>query len=280
MKIRFAIQFFIIALLCACSFGAAEFQIYRQAFEIQYVEGDKVLDEVGRAERKLMQQKFNRLSGVRSFDPDEAKYYLKVGDPPLAGAIRASLTALKDYNDALSGFATGEAAAAVRSELSSASSSLEASLTTLGGATGVDAAFVKILSEGIGRVLLVLEVLERAQNRAVFRERLVAAHPDMKNLMLELRRGTGPMFDVVKLGYTTRGSLGGTDGINTDNLKRLEDFRGLLAGWVILIDQSVLAMDQAVLAVATQAYAPDLTSLIKASVEIEVLAEAIKTARN
>lgn len=280
MKTHFSKLLLLVGFLSACSVGSAEFQTYRQAFETQYVEGEKVMDHVGSAERKLVQQRFKQSRGVRTFNPNEARYYLKVGDPPLTGAIRASLKALKDYNDALSGLATGQTAAAVRTELISANSSLKTSLTALGGAAGVDEAFAGTLSSVIGKVIPILEVVERAQNRAVFRKQLVAAHPDMKALMLELRQGTGAMFDVVKLGHTTRGSLGGTDGINADNLKRLEEFRGLLAGWVILIDQSILAMDQAVFAVATQSNAPNLTSLIEASVEIKVLAEAIKTARN
>ena len=266
--------------LSACAFGAAEFATYRQAFEAQYVEGEKVLDEVARAERTLVDQQFSRQSGVRAFDPDEAKYYVKVGDPPLTGAIRASLTALKDYNDALSGLATGEAAAAVRGELSSANTALKSSLTALGGATGVDTAFVGTLSGGIGKAITILEVIERAQNRIDFREQLVAAHPDMKALLQTLRAGTPAMFDVVQLSRTTLGGLGGSDGVSGDNLVRLEEFRTLMAGWVILIDQSILAMDQAVVAVATQSGNPDLTALIDASVELEILAGAIKAARN
>ncbi|WP_299137991.1 hypothetical protein [uncultured Tateyamaria sp.] len=272
--------FLALSVLSACAFGAAEFATYRQAFELQYVEGQKVLDEVGRAERTLVDQQFSRKPGIRAFDPDEAKYYVRVGDPPLTGAIRASLTALKDYNDALSGLATGEAAAAVRGELSSANTTLKSALTSLGGATGVDVNFVSTLSGGIAKAITVLEVLERAQNRIDFRQQLVAAHPDMKSLLTTLRAGTPEMFDVVQLSRTTVGGLGGTDGVSGDNLTRLQEFRTLMAGWVILLDQSALALDQAVVAVATQAGNPDLTSLIDASVELEILAGALKAARN
>ena len=280
MRRPFAPLLLLVGLLCACTFGAAEFQAYRQAFEVQYVEGEKVLDQVGSAERRLAAQQFSRKPGIRDFDPDEARYYLKVGDPPLTGAIRASLTALKDYNDALSGLVTGEAAAAVRGELTSANTALKTSLSALGGAAGVNVALVETLAGGIGKVIPILALLEQAQNRADFRDQLVAAHPDMKALLLTQRTGPPLMFEVVQLGYTKVGGLGGSDGVSGDNLVRLEEFRSLLAGWVILLDQSIIAMDQAVVAVATQSNGPDLTALIAASVEIEILAEAIKTARN
>ena len=168
----------------------------------------------------------------------------------------------------------------MRGELTSANTALKTSLGALGGAAGVDVALVETLAGGIGKAIIVLETLERAQNRADFREQLVAAHPDMKALLLTLRNGTPQFFEVVQLGYTKIGGLGGGDGVSGDSRVRLEEFRGLLAGWVILLDQSVLAMDQAVVAVATQSGNPNLSSLIDASVELEILAGAIKSARN
>ena len=272
--------FLFVLLLGGCSHGAAEFQSYRQAYEAQYVEAAKVLDQVATAERIIVERSFKSQPGVRAFNPDEARYYIAVGDPPLTGAIRASVDALKDYNDALSGLVTGEAAATLRSELAAANNALAGSLGALAGASGVDAAFATALGGAIGKAIPVLEVLERAGNRIAFREQLVRAYPAMKQLMLELRDGTPQMFEVVERSFVTPGSLGlGPTRMTADKQARLAEFRQLLAGWVLLIDESVRAMDMAVYAAATQAYSPDLSSLIEASVEIRVLSEAIKAAR-
>lgn len=269
-------------LLSACSFGAAQFALYNQAFEAQFVEGDKVFDRLGRAERVLRAQQFSRTPGIRPFDPNEASLYLRVGDPPLTGALRASLGALKDYNDALTALATGAAGSSARAELTNATTALSSSLTNLTGAAGLNSttAIVEGLSGGISKVIPLLEVVGRAQGRMAFREQLVAAHPDMKDLFMTLRAGTDDIFEVVQLSLTQVGGLGLTEGLDMASLKELEEFRELLAGWVLLLDQTVLAMDKAVAAVAVQRSAPDLSDLISASVEIDILAEAIKTARN
>jgi hypothetical protein len=269
----------VVLLLSACSYGAAEFQTYRQAYEAQYVEGAKVLDHVAKAERILVERSFSSQPGVRAFDPDEARYYVVVGDPPLTGAIRACVDALKNYNDALAGLVTGEAAATLRSELVAANGALTSSLGALAGAGGVDAAFAATLGTAIGKAIPVLEVMERAGNRMAFREQMVRAYPDMRLLMLELRNGTPQMFKVVERSFIEPGSLGlGPTRMTADKQQRLAEFRQLLAGWVILIDESVRAMDIAVYAAATQANSPDLSSLIEASVEIRVISEAIKAA--
>lgn len=268
--------------LSACSFGAAQFAIYNQAFEAQFLEGEKVFDRLGRAERVLRAQQFSRSPGIRPFNPNEANLYVRVGDPPLTGALRASLGALKDYNDALTALATGAAATSARAELTNATTTLSSSLSNLTGATGLSgsAALIDDVSSGILQVIPLLEVVGRAQGRMAFREQLVAAHPDMKDLFLTLRAGTDDMFEVVQLSLTQVGGLGLTEGLDATNLEDLEEYRVLLAGWVLLLDQTLLAMDQAVAAVAVQNSAPDLSDLIAASVEIDILAEAIKTARN
>ena len=53
------------------------------------------------------------------------------------------------------------------------------------------------------------------------------------------------MFDVMRRSYVQRGLLGGTDGIAEEDLGRLDADRELLAGWVILLDRTLLAMDAA-----------------------------------
>jgi len=268
--------------LSACSFGAAQFAVYNQAFEAQFLEGEKVFDRLGRAERVLRAQQFSRMPGIRPFNPNEASLYVRVGDPPLTGALRASLGALKDYNDALTALATGAAATSARAELTNATTTLSSSLSNLAGATGLSgsAELIDDVSSGIIQVIPLLEVVGRAKGRMAFREQLVAAHPDMKDLFLTLRAGTDDMFEVVQLSLTQVGGLGLTEGLDANSLEDLEEFRELLAGWVLLLDQTLLAMDKAVAAVAVQNSAPDLSDLIAASVEIDILAEAIKTARN
>ena len=112
--------------LSACATGVAEFQLYGAAFDTQYVEGAKVFDRLAAAERTVAKRMLKPKAGIADFDPNQAANYLQVGDPPLTGAMRASLGAALHYNQALSGLATGEATVALTNRLSTAATSLSA----------------------------------------------------------------------------------------------------------------------------------------------------------
>ena len=63
------------------------------------------------------------------------------------------------------------------------------------------------------------------------------------------------------------------------DLASLERDRKVFAGWVILIDKSLLAMEKAVQAAVADASAPDLVSLSESSLELRVLAAQVRDLR-
>ena len=264
----------VLLLVASCSAGIPEFRYFDEAYDTQAAEADKVLDRLGAAERTLKRRQFNDDPGIRDFDPDEAGYYVDIGDPPLTGAIRNSVRSVGLYNDALSGLATGEAAAALTARIGEASTSLASAAQSFGALSGPGIVFVPAAQTAIRGLLPLFQAAAAAANRAEFRRELIAAYPDLRAFVVAIRAGTPEIFDVMRRSYVQRGLLGGTDGIVDEDLARLEADRQLLAGWVILLDRTLAAMDAAKAAVESGSPA-DVETLVSASIGIRTLAETI-----
>lgn len=270
-----------ILVLGACTTGVAEFQAYDAAYRSQAAEADRVLDRLAGAEQLVVRRGFATEQAksklIRSFDPDEALYYLAIGNPPLTAAIRGSVAAVTSYNAALVGLADGSAAEAQTARIGAGASALARASGAAASITGAGSAAAPALQAAIGIALPIFRQLAVISGRAKFRRQLIEAHPDIRSLLLALRDGTPAMFELIKRSYVERGGLGGgrVEGIPTDDLVKLESDRTLLAGWVVLIDRTILAMDKAIVAVGDDALG-NLSGLVEAANEIRSLAEVIR----
>jgi hypothetical protein len=267
--------------LAACTAGIPEFAVYQQAFDAQHVESNQVLDRLGQAERIVEKRGRGPRDGVAPFDPDQAQYYVQFGDPPLTSAIRGSLNSVQDYNETLTALATGEAAEALTSRIGAAASSTAGAASAVAAASGVSTAFAPAAATALAALLPIFERLAAIEDRAEFRAQFLAAYPDVRALLMSVRDGTPDMFEIMKRSYVVPGSLGGgtVDGVPVDDLPRLEADRRMLAGWVILIDRSIDAMDTAVETMKRGGAGANIDALTAASLEVRVLAETIKTLR-
>jgi hypothetical protein len=272
-------------LLSACTTGIAEFETYDTAYRSQAAEADRVLDRLAAAERSVVRRQFavdqEKSGRIRAFDPDEALYYLAISDPPLTGTIRGSVAAVTRYNAALVGLADGSAAEALTARVGAGTSALTQAAGAVTAVTGVGAVAAPALQAAISVALPIFQRLANIVDRAEFRRQLVLAYPDIRALLLELRAGSPAMFEVIKRSYVERGGLGGgrVEGIPTGDLPRVESDRTLLAGWVVLIDRTILAMDQAVAAVSGDGAPGDVAGLVEAATEIRSLADIIRAAQ-
>lgn len=262
--------------LGGCTRGVAEFQAYTVAFETQYAEGDRVIDRMAQAERQVWRAEYGQGGG---FSPDEAAYYLDLGDPPLAAAVRASFKALRDYNLALGGLASGEAASTLATRASAIAGNVvdaRANFATalagpaaLSGAAGAMTGATQALDIAIPA----LNQVARHAGREEFRRRFVAAYPQMKALLLALRGSTPQIYNLMRASYLREGLPTAAD---TEALAR---DKALLAGWVILLDATLKAMDSAALAVMSQSSSIDLQTLTDTSIELRILSEQLKAER-
>ena len=271
-------------ILAACASAVPEFQLYNQAFDYQYEHGQIVLDRVARAERIVVRRRIARTS-ESDFNPDDAAYYLDMGDPPITASIRASLKSLKEYNGALGALSSGERAEALVARGGTLTVALAGAVTALGVATGA-AALVpgaeQLVGQATGAVNHATPILKRIgayASRELFRKQLVGAYPAMRELLLALRDGTPAMYEIMKRSYVQRGSLETPTGIPSSDKDELENDRELLAGWVVLVDKSIAAMETAVAAAMSGASPSDLAALTAASVELQVLAAQVQEIR-
>jgi hypothetical protein len=273
------------ALLTGCARGVAEFQLYTQAFNIQYEQGDAILTRVANAERVVVVGGIRRQAAIPAFDPDKAAYFVDAVDPPITGSIRASLKSLKAYNDALGGLANGEAAEALTNRLGTLTSNvvgaIAAAQVAAGGAGAVPGAdrLVSNTAKSLLDISPILKQVATFASREAFRQQLITAYPSMRELLLTLRAGTPAMFEILKRSRVKRGSLDGTGGISADGMTALENDRMMLASWVVLMDKALLAMEAAITAAMSDISAVDLAALSEASVELRVLAEQVKKLR-
>jgi hypothetical protein len=276
------------ALVSGCARGVAEYQLYLQAFNLQYAQGDAILDSVAGAERVVVMDTLRiRARGrVIAFDPNKAAYYVDNIDPPITGSIRASFKALKSYNEALGGLANGEAAEALTNRIGNLATNvvgaIAATEVTLAGGAAIPGAgaLVSQASNALKLASPILKQITTFAGREVFRRQLIETYPAMRELVLALRNGTPAMFEILRRSRVQIGALGvGSGGITPDRAAALEKDRQLLAGWVVLMDKTLAAMELAAIAAADNSPDAGLAALSENAIELRVLAEQIKNLR-
>lgn len=267
--------------LTACSYGAAEFQLYTKAFDEQYEHGQRVLDALARAERIVVRRQLASRSRNVEFVPGDAAYYLDNVDPPVTASVRASLKSLKTYNEAVGALANGEAATALTNRIGTLTTNIvgaiAASRVAIAGPVGQVGATALVGNSGkiLESVLPILQPILTAASREAFREQLILAYPSMKGLLVTLREETPVMFALLN---RSRRNIDDRR-ISNEAAAALQKDRELLAGWVLLLDQTLVTMETAVTAAMSNSSAGDLAALSDASIELKVLAEKIKSLR-
>ncbi|MGO7452021.1 hypothetical protein ACCS81_08450 [Rhizobium ruizarguesonis] len=269
-------------LLSSCvAAGYQEFQLYSQAYDVQYVQADTVLQAVGSAERAIWTNRQTRKNKFGYFEPNDAAYYIDTVEPPKTAAVRASLLVVKSYNEAMIALASGENAKALSAKISTltinvASAALAvAALTTPSATTAQLAAsntgrFAKAMTGYLDYLPFVTEVANIA-SREAFRKQLIESYPTISNMLLTMRNdGTRVMYEVLR--------TPGDNGVDTPVPKTDAGAQKLLAGWVLLLDKTNLALEAAVNAARTGSQI-NLDSLSQASVELTVLAEQVRAAK-
>ncbi|MDZ7926378.1 MAG: hypothetical protein U5L46_04430 [Agrobacterium sp.] len=165
--------------------GLREFELYRQAYQIQYVEADLLLADLAKAERNSWQRSH---VADRDFNPDHAAYYIEGAEPPLTGSLRRSLIALKDYNDALVALATGENAESLVTRFTGFAANVDSAYESIKAIKKRSApeeviAVADKIWPGVGAAEAVGKSLLAAVGREEFRVRLSANNKNMQNFI-------------------------------------------------------------------------------------------------
>ena len=277
----------LVALLCllaSCQArGQAEFELYRQAYEAQYVEADAVLVELAKAERTVWFAARGESRVPPRFNPDDAAYFVKTVEPPVTASLRASIRVLKDYNDALTALANGENAKAISARISKLTSEIASAVATVGSvhAAPSQSAAVKVATSKLLDVLTqstpLLDAGLQALGREAFRRQLLDSGQMMKDLIAALRTETPGMFDLLKESHRAYPE----SGVKRSSAREaVEKARVQLAVWVLLLDKSYLSLEAALDAAnAPMSAGQGVDALTNAAIEMRVLAEKVKSAR-
>jgi len=259
----------------SCSQGVVEYAAYTQAFDAQYAQGNSVLDIVAEAERTPNAKKLERRRN--SFNPENAAYFLDTVDPPFTAAVRQTLKAVKVYNDALSGLATGEAVNVLAARIDAVATNgavvVGTAAVMAGGpaaAAGSEAA-LGATTAAFKALLPALKTIATAASREAFRQQLIEAYPTVRAAIVEMRKDTPIMYRYV---YVYLQGDGGAEAVLDE--KTLDKDRKLLAGWVILMDKTLVALDAAVSATKAGGSGPYTGTLVDSSIELKVFAEQLK----
>jgi hypothetical protein len=197
------------------------------------------------------------------------------------------LKSVKSYNEAMTALANGEAAEALTNRVGTITTNvvgaIAASKAAFSGPAGV--AEAAALTTGVaGTLEVVLPIFQQVAtyaSREAFRQQLIQAYPLMRDVLMRLRNGTPQIFSVMYRSRVQFGKLGvGRGGVPASAAAALEKDRALVSGWVVLLDNTLIAMETAAVTVMSDAPAIDLASLAETSIELRVLAEKVKAARN
>lgn len=270
-------------LAAGCAQAVPEYNFYAQAFNAQYEQGEAVLDILSGAERTVVVRRLDRQN--TPFRPDNAAYYLDNVDPPITASFRASVRTLKTYNEALAALANGEAANALTARMAALTSNVTdgvaAGSVALGGpaaAAGAQAAVAGVAG-ALEVAKPIFNMAATAASREAFRQQLVAGYPAMRGLIVELRKATPEMYEMMERSLVRRGSDESPTGLSLDADRVLAKNRQLLAAWVLLMDKSLVALAQAVAAADGNNSAMRIAGLTDASIELKVFAEQMRAIR-
>ena len=187
--------------VAGCVSGTEAFQQYELAFSAQDAQGMRVLDRLAEAERTVEQRGRSRSQAITEFHPDQARYYIDVGDPPLTAYVRDSVAVVKHYNVTLDGLATGASAQELAAEVGLAATSVAGAaeaVAAISGAGLVAPGFATASQATIAPLLPVFEQLMTIRNRTVFRQQFLDHYGDVRALLLEdPNDGTTEIFNMI-----------------------------------------------------------------------------------
>jgi len=270
----------------ACSMsGIVEFEAYKSAFDKTHSTAQSILDQLAVQERALF-LKVNKsaLSPVK-FNPSLARYFTDSVDPPGTASFRAALDTIKAYNDLLYGLETGQTAEAMTAKISS----LESSLVSATNSTAALFAAGAAVNPQVTAALTSLDTLFKTllpfiqsglkfRSRKEFQAFLIDAYPTVRQLLVELRAATAVIFPVLTAATVARSIRDASGGaLTADETSKIDAYRKLLADWVILIEASIKALDQAKTATeAGPTIGSSITGLTAIATEMDTVAQSAR----
>lgn len=268
---------------CGTYRGVSEFSVYRDTYARVHGLGNTLLDRLAVHERTLFQIGHPFDPKTHVFNPDHAAYYVEEVDPPLTAASRRTLDAVRTYNDALYGLASGEDAEALAGKLARLGAIGTAAATDVAVLSGAGLVPEVATAIAINKILASLKPLAGEVigvfMRERFRERLLEQAPTIREALEKVRASAKILFDKEK--KSTQAKLNKQKGHHgpdwpEDKTKQLRMSVEVLSTFVILTEASILSLDLSVAAIKSDDDRASLDGLLLVS---ERLSAALQAAR-
>lgn len=253
-----------ILLLAACSntAGVAEFRVYAEAVDALAIASEPLVDRLGVAERRNAVELIDQgtapggevVAGAQAGDPakglaphfklQHAAYFAKSGDPPFAGAIRASVASLRRFNAAALVYAEGRALDDARTDLTATTANITGGFTALAAASGVSIA-APAVGPAVKAFLEGASIFGEFGSRDAFRDILREEGARIDTLLTALMENAPIAFNALtESDFERRGDLILEGADITEVTARIVKEREILAEWVLLIrDAKTLLAD-------------------------------------
>mgnify|MGYP001814158609 CR=1 FL=1 len=302
--------------LACSNTGVPEFQAYQAAYIRADSTGQAVLDRLAVAERQVFELSQAPLAvNTVGFSPTHARYFVQTVDPPATHLLRRSLGIVANYNAALGGLASGETAEAMAARLvqiGNTAISLGAQFAgpVTGGASGLAVDATPLSAPLNALKPLAKEALE-LKTLAEFRERLLQDAGTMDDVLAGLIEITGnvpkrpesggapsdprqsdagigeplpckgiettaSIFCVMIEPVIDRADDITFEKLTEEEVARIENIRVLLASWVVLLEESRLALAAAVEAVRAGGQAGSAT-LLTTLTDLDLIVREVRT---
>jgi hypothetical protein len=267
---------------CATYNGVAEFAAYRDSYTSAAETGDRILDRIAVAERKLFHVAYPFDPRKSTFDPTESSYFVDIIDPPATASYRRTLHAVRTYNDLLYGLASGEEAAAIAGKITRLSAIGAGAAADLAAIGGLQSSFAPLVTaNAVNGVLKNLEPLTATligfATREEFRKKLLEQEPVIRETIEKVVEETPKMFLILQTTITTAADNDRSrTGLTQDEIDQIRRYRSLLGNWVVLLNASLASLDVAIDAAQSDGAAGNFDGLLLTS---EELAAAVRSAR-
>ena len=254
----------VFAFLVSCSLvPPPEFTLYQATYEKADEATDELLDIYAGHERRA------QTVSDATFDPDHASLIAPGAEPPLTSLYRRGFDAIAAYNTILARYAAGESILILEKDFAALSLNLDRLGAVAGGLEALGKPIVESAQTLAGLALARSDAEE-------FRESVKRNGPAVRNFLLLVRSDTRSMYSDARIALV-RG-VATPEGAQKA-ASELSSFREMLAGWVLLIDETIVNLQALENAVETGRSRSSILAVLAASTErMAIYSENIKVA--
>lgn len=233
---------------CARPVPVAELRAFGAAFQQMRAASDSLLDELAVAERRIGQstqrQRVARPLGVdETFDPNRAAVFATNGAPDLTRAYRVALQVIGTYTEGLLALVEGRPVEELHVSAVRLGREVFGISELMGGPAALPALF-----PALSALSSIANEAGAAATRAAFQAEFLGGFLVVDGLLKEMRAGTAQVFPILArqtaLALRDARLAGASAEARALLVQRHEAYRTALSDWVMLIDETRVALHE------------------------------------